>query len=77
MGSQMLEHKARHLVHLSVGSGITIYQRYVRTAFQQMFEVIAVDGHLIVNGCQRISLTYIIWYERSIADVGGHIALVA
>ena len=53
-----LEHEARHLSPLTVGGGIVVDEGDVVGALQQTVEVVLVDGHLVVDGSQSVSLAY-------------------
>ncbi len=77
VGGKTLEHEAGHLVDLAIGGGIAIYQRCIRTALQQVLKIITVYGHLIIYSSEPIAPADIIGYERGVADMGGHKALVA
>ena len=72
-----LEHKARHLGRLAIAGSVVIEYGDIGCALQQAMEIMLIDGHLVVDGGQTVSLAEGVGDERGVVDTARHVALVA
>ena len=71
-----LEHESAHFTAISVLGGVVVEQGDVGGALQQRVEIIGVDGDLVVDGREVVSLANRVGDERRVADAFRHIPFV-
>ena len=72
-----LEHEARHLARLAIGSGVVVDDGDILGTLQQTMEIVLIDGYLVIDGGEAVGLADGVGDKRGIVDATGHVALVA
>ena len=72
-----LEHEARHLARLTIGSGVVVDDGDILGALQQTVEIVLIDGYLVVDGGEAVGLADGVGDKRGVVDASGHVTLVA
>ena len=72
-----LQHETAHLAALAVFSGVVVENGHVAGPLQQAVEIVGIDGDLVVDGGQFVSLSDAMGNERRVVDAPGNIPLVA
>ena len=72
-----LEHETGHLAFLGIDGGVVIDDGDIISTLQQTVEIMLVDGYLVVDGGQSVSLADGIGDERSVVDATRHVSFVA